>query len=246
MFAVRKISASDLAKLRADAFAQFPGLQADWLQELEEAEEARKPFERRAELPAAARHESQPLQMLYAAGLGAEQCAGRDRAAAPRRAVRRPQRRQLARAVYARLRRHFQFVNELALFARGTPSDQIQHQHLRRRASRAALYFSWPTCLHPLRSMPATSMTAPARWVATKTRPGNGIPAATVTASCAWTRPRWLPLPSSTTRPGTPARRARLPALRAGALSSVLAKLAAYPRPACRCGRGLLFHPALG
>ncbi len=38
VFAVRKISASDLAKLRAEAFAQFPGLQADWLQELEEAE----------------------------------------------------------------------------------------------------------------------------------------------------------------------------------------------------------------
>ena len=38
VFAVRKISASDLAQLRAEAFAQFPGLQADWLQELEEAE----------------------------------------------------------------------------------------------------------------------------------------------------------------------------------------------------------------
>ena len=38
MFAVRKISASDLAQLRAEAFTQFPGLQADWLQELEEAE----------------------------------------------------------------------------------------------------------------------------------------------------------------------------------------------------------------
>lgn len=38
VFAVRKISASDLAQLRAEAFAQFPGLQADWTDELQEAE----------------------------------------------------------------------------------------------------------------------------------------------------------------------------------------------------------------
>ena len=38
VFAVRKISASELAKLRADAFKGFPGLQADWTDELQEAE----------------------------------------------------------------------------------------------------------------------------------------------------------------------------------------------------------------
>ena len=38
VFAVRKISASDLAKLRAEAFNSFPGLKADWTDELQEAE----------------------------------------------------------------------------------------------------------------------------------------------------------------------------------------------------------------
>ena len=32
MFAVRKISASDLAKLRAEAFERFLGLQDEWTQ----------------------------------------------------------------------------------------------------------------------------------------------------------------------------------------------------------------------
>ena len=38
LFAIRKISASDLAERRADAFIQFRGLQAAWTGELEEAE----------------------------------------------------------------------------------------------------------------------------------------------------------------------------------------------------------------
>src|SRR5690606_17945340 len=38
IFAVRKISASDLAKLRSEAFAEFPGLQDAWAEELQEAE----------------------------------------------------------------------------------------------------------------------------------------------------------------------------------------------------------------
>jgi len=38
VFAIRKVSASDLAKLRAEAFAQFPDLQDAWTDELQEAE----------------------------------------------------------------------------------------------------------------------------------------------------------------------------------------------------------------
>jgi hypothetical protein len=38
IFAVRKISASDLTKLRADAFERFDGLQEAWTAELQEAE----------------------------------------------------------------------------------------------------------------------------------------------------------------------------------------------------------------
>ena len=38
VLAIRKISASDLAKLRADAFRQFDGLQDAWTAELQEAE----------------------------------------------------------------------------------------------------------------------------------------------------------------------------------------------------------------
>ena len=38
VFAIRKISASDLAKLRGESFSEFSGLQNDWTQELQEAE----------------------------------------------------------------------------------------------------------------------------------------------------------------------------------------------------------------
>ena len=38
VFDIRKISASDLAKLRSDAFAEFAGLRAAWTEELQAAE----------------------------------------------------------------------------------------------------------------------------------------------------------------------------------------------------------------
>ena len=38
LFAIRKLSATELAKLAREAFAEFPGLQDAWTSELEEAE----------------------------------------------------------------------------------------------------------------------------------------------------------------------------------------------------------------
>jgi len=42
VFAIRKISASDLAKLRTEAFKDFPGLQSAWTEELQQAEGMQK------------------------------------------------------------------------------------------------------------------------------------------------------------------------------------------------------------
>jgi hypothetical protein len=69
VFAVRKISASDLAKLRAEAFAHFrPASRLD-------CKSWKKPKARRTSSTpcrtiAAQRRANQPLQMLHAAGLG--------------------------------------------------------------------------------------------------------------------------------------------------------------------------------
>ena len=38
LFGIRKLSANDLAKLRVGAFEEFPGIQAAWTEELQEAE----------------------------------------------------------------------------------------------------------------------------------------------------------------------------------------------------------------
>ena len=88
VFAIRKISASDLAKLRARGLrATFPACRRRGPQNLQEAEGTQNFLNAVQNYPLLEGHADQSLQVLHAAGLGAEQCAGRDRAAASGRAI---------------------------------------------------------------------------------------------------------------------------------------------------------------
>lgn len=229
LFAVRKISASDLAKLRAEAFAQFSGLQADWTDELQEAEGTQNFLNAVQNYPLL---KGMPAN-LYKCFLPLVWHLSSEQGVAgllhPEGPYEDPKGGELREEIYARLRKHFQFVNVKKLFA------EVLH---------------WVTysinIYGPRRQQPAFDTIAnvfvPATVDASYQHHGDGLADGIKTANGDWNttghfdRIVRVDEAALTTfaklydEPGTPARRARLPALHAGALSNVLAKLAAYPQ----------------
>lgn len=137
--------------------------------------------------------------------------------------------------VYARLRRHFQFVNELGLFAevhsRATYSINIYGPILSQPGFDTLANLFVPNTIEACYSHDGSSFT-------------EGIKGSRGQRNTAGHRDRivWVDEMALATfarlydEPGTPARYARLPALHAGALNSVLQKLAAYPRRLAELG----------
>ena len=236
VFAVRKISASDLAKLRAEAFAQFPGLQADWLQELEEAEGTQAFLNAVQNYPLLQGMKANLYKcfMPLAWGLGSAQ--GVTGLLTPEGPYDDPEGGALREALYQRLAAHFQFQNEFKLFPIGN-----------RNKFGVNIY-------GPVKPAPGFDLIAnlysPNTIEACYRHDGKGLPDGIKNADDQWNtaghRNRIVRVDEAALatfaqlydEPGTPARRARLPALHAGALSSVLAKLAAYPRRLADVGEG--------
>lgn len=237
VFAVRKISASDLAKLRAEAFTQFPGLQADWLQELEEAEGTQNFLNAVQNYPLLKGVQTNLYKcfMPLAWGLGSVQ--GVAGLLHPEGPYDDPKGGNLREAVYARLRRHFGFVNELQLFA------EVDH-HTKYSVN------IYGTAQTAPRFDQLANLFAPATVDACYLHDGTGTVGGYKNEAGKWNttghRDRIVRVDTAALatfaqlydEPGTPARRARLPALHAGALGSVLAKLAAYPRRLADLGDG--------
>ncbi|NLC35347.1 MAG: class I SAM-dependent DNA methyltransferase [Alcaligenaceae bacterium] len=116
IFAVRKISASDLAKLRREAFAEFSGLQEAWAEELQEAEGMQSFLNAVQNYPLLKGVQSnlyknfverswQLSNSCGCIGLIHEESLYDDAAAS-----------NIRENLYRRLRYHFQFVNEKKLF----------------------------------------------------------------------------------------------------------------------------------
>lgn len=237
VFAVRKISASDLAKLRAEAFAQFPGLQADWLQELEEAEGTQNFLNAVQNYPLLQGMKANLYKCFMPLAWGLSSAQGVTGLLHPEGPYDDPEGGKLREEVYARLRRHFQFRNELALFA------EIHH----------TIKYSI-NIYGPLQGAPEFDQLAnlfvPATVDACYQHEGVGILDGYKNEAGQWNttghRDRIVRVDEAALatfaqlydEPGTPARRARLPALHAGALNSVLAKLAAYPHRLADVGEG--------
>lgn len=229
VFAIRKISASDLAKLRADAFAQVPGLQADWLQELEEAEGTQNFLNAVQNYPLLQGMKANLYKcfMPLAWGLcGAQGVTGLLHPEGPFDDTRGA---NLREAVYARLRRHFGFVNELQLFA------EVDH-HAKYSVNIYGPVQSQPKFDH------LANLFAPATVDSCYLHDGSGMVGGYKNEAGQWNtaghRDRIVRVDDAALatfaqlydEPGTPARCARLPALHAGALNSVLSKLAATPK----------------
>lgn len=229
VFAVRKISASDLAKLRAEAFKEFSGVQEAWTDELQEAEGTQNFLNAVQNYPLLKGVQTNLYKCFMPLAWGLNNLQGVTGLLHPEGPYDDPKSGNLREAAYGRLRRHFQFVNEAHLFsevhnltkysvnvygsARAEPGfDQIanlfvpatvdacyQHDDSGQVGGYKNELGQWNTSGH-------------------KDRIVHVDDAALSTFAQLYDEL------------GTPPRRARLPALHAGALSSVLAKLAAYPR----------------
>lgn len=235
VFAIRKISASDLTQLRVEAFDAFLGLQAAWTDELQEAEGTQRFLTAVQNYPLLKGVQPNLYKCFMPLAWRLASSKGVAALLHPEGPYDDPNGGNLREAVYARLRAHFQFVNEAHLFSEvhnltkysiniygshqnGTGFDQLANLFI------------------------------PATVDACFQHDGSGIVGGYKTTSGQWNTSghldRIVRINDSTLatfaqlydEPGTPPRRARLPALHAGALSSAMAKLAVHPRRLAELG----------
>lgn len=229
LFAIRKVSASNLTALRADAFASFPGLQAAWTGELEEAEGTQNFLNATQNYSLLKGVQTNLYKCFMPLGWRLSGTSGVTALLHPEGPYDDPKGGVLRESVYRRLRAHFQFINEAHLFSEvhnltkysvniyGPPRHVPRFDHL------ANLF------------VPQTVDSCYAH-------NGEGTVGGYKNIDGKWNtvghRDRIVRIDDAALAvfaqlydaPGTPPRRARLPALHAGALNSVLDKLSAWSR----------------
>jgi hypothetical protein len=228
VFAIRKVSASDLAKLRADAFDRFAGLQEAWTDELQEAEGTQNFLNAVQNYPLLKGVQTNlykcfmPLAWDLSSGKGV---AG---LLMPEGPYDDPNGGGLREVMYSRLTAHFQFQNEFKLFPIGN-------------RNKFGVNIFGPVKAATRFDLLANLFT-PGTIEACYRHDGQALPGGIKDDDNQWNTAghldRIVRVDESALatfaklydEPGTSPRRARLPALHAGALSSVLAKLAAYPK----------------
>lgn len=228
LVAIRKLSAPELAQQRSAAFAQFPTLQADWTSELEEAEATQNYLNAQQNYPLLKGVQTNLYKCFMPVGW---MLAGRRGVVGylhPEGPYDDPKGGALREAVYARLRAHFQFQNQLMLFPIG------------HRNKYSINIYSIPLeqpCFDNL-----ANLFTPTTVDACYAHDGAGLSGGIKTEDNKWDisghRDRIVRVGDAQLavfaqlydEAGTQPRRACLPAVHAGQLSSMLAKLAIYPR----------------
>ena len=227
LFAIRKVSATDLITLRAEAFERFDGLRSAWTAELEEAAGTQSFLNAMQNYPLLTGMKANLYKCFLPLGWRLAHAHGVTAMLHPEGPYEDPDGGALRQHAYSRLRAHFQFQNELKLFPIGNQAKFGINVY---SAERSAPAFDLIANLF-------TPSTADACY----SHDGSGLcPGIKVDGE--WST---IGHPDRVVRvddaalavfaklydePGTPPRRARLPSLHARALSTVLAKLAAYPR----------------
>ncbi|MFP3549117.1 class I SAM-dependent DNA methyltransferase [Paraburkholderia sp. SIMBA_049] len=229
IFAIRKISASDLAKLRAEAFELFPGLQADWLNELQESEGTQNFLNAVQNYPLLQGMKANLYKCFMPVAWSLNGAQGVTGLLHPEGPYDDPDGGVLREAVYLRLRRHFQFVNEAHLFA------EVHN------LTRYSINIYGATSTHPGFDQLA-NLFVPATVDACYQHDGEGVVGGYKNDEGKWNttghRDRIVRVDEQTLaifaqlydEAGTPPLRARLPALHANALNSVLKKLVSVKR----------------
>jgi hypothetical protein len=227
-FAIRKFSASDLDKLRNEAFMTYTGLQDAWTAELELAEATQNFLNGTQNYPLLKGVHTNLYKCFLPLGWQLSGSRGMAAYLHQEGLYDDPKGGVLREALYPRLRAHFQFQNELALFPIGNrrkysinlygpPQTQLNFDHL-------ANLFT-PTTVDACYAHDGTGTVGGIKTEVDKWNSAghcDRIVRVTDTALAIFAQ--------LYDEQGTPPRRARLPALHAGALQCVLDKLAAYPR----------------
>ncbi len=228
MVAIRKLSATELAQQRSAAFAQFPTLQADWTTELEESEATQNYLNAQQNFPVLKGVQTNLYKCFMPVGWMLAGQRGVVGYLHPEGPYDDPRGGALREAVYARLRAHFQFQNQEMLFPIG------------HRNKYSINIYGSPHAVPGFDQL--ANLFVPATVDACFLHDGTGLPDGIKNDLGHWNtaghRDRIVRIGDDQLKvfaqlydePGTPPRRARLPTLHAGQLSSVLAKLAAYPR----------------
>ncbi|WP_175770184.1 class I SAM-dependent DNA methyltransferase [Burkholderia anthina] len=229
IFAIRKISASDLVKLRTEAFQEFPGLQAAWTEELQEASGMQNFLNAVQNYPLLQGMKVNLYKCFVPLAWELKGTQGVTGLLHPEGPYEDPEGGALREAVYRRLRRHFGFVNELQLFA------EVDH-HTKYSVNVYGPIRTTPTFDH------LANLFTPSTVDACYQHDGSGSVGGYKNDFGRWNiaghRDRVVRVDEAALatfaqlydEPGTPANRARLPAIHAGALNKVLIKLADYPQ----------------
>jgi hypothetical protein len=117
LVAIRKLNATELAHQRSAAFLQFPDLQGEWTVELEEAEATKSYLNAQQNYPLLKGMKANLYKCFMPVGWKLAGNLGVVGYLHPESPYEDPDGGALREELYSRLRAHFQFVNELALFA---------------------------------------------------------------------------------------------------------------------------------
>ena len=239
LVAIRKLSATELTQQRNAAFAEFPKLQGDWTTELEEAEATQNYLNAEQNYSLLKGMQSNLYKCFLPVGWMLAGQSGVVGYLHPEGPYDDPKGGALREEMYARLRAHFQFQNAFTLFP-------IAHR------AKYSINLYGPSLAQPGFDHLADLFT-PSTVDACYAHDGAGLTGGLKTEDNKWDtaghRDRIVHVGDTELavfaqlfgEPGTPPRRARLPALHAGRLSSVLAKLGRSPRRLADVGDDYFF-----
>jgi hypothetical protein len=231
LFAIRKVSASELTKLRAEAFATFPGLQEAWTEELQEAEGTQNFLNALQNYPLLKGMSANLYKCFMPLAWSLNGHCGVTALVHPEGPYDAPKGGALREVIYSRLRAHFQFQNEFQLFVGTNDHGRLKfglHIYGPERSDISFIHIA--------------NLFTPSTVDACHEHDGSGQVVGIKNDESQWNIAghfdRIVKVDEQALtifaklydEPGTPPRRARLPALHAGTLNSVLCKLAAYPR----------------
>jgi len=229
LFAIRKVSASDLTKLRSEAFASFPGLQTAWTSELEEAEGMQSFLNAVQNYPLLKGVQTNLYKCFMPLGWRLAGTNGVTALLHPEGPYDDPKGGALRENAFIRLRAHFQFANVRKLFA------EVLHWvtysiNIYGPPNQTPAFDSIANLFDPVTVDRCYSHDGHGACGGIKTDKGNWNVDGHLARILRITDTELDIFCRLYDEPGTPFRRARLPSLHAGELNSVLGKLAAWPR----------------
>ncbi len=226
--AIRKFGAGDLARLRSEIFKHFPSLQSLWLEEFEEAEGTQAFLNAMQNYPLLQGMKANLYKCFLPLVWGLSEQSGVAGLVHPEGCYDDPRGGVLRKALYERLRRHFQFQNQEMLFPIG---DRVKY---------SLNIYGRPLDEPSFDNI--SNLFVPATIDACYVCDGEELPGGLKTDDGQWNKAghadRVVKVNTELLaifaklydEPGTSPQCARLPVIHAQALASVLRKLAASPR----------------